>query len=343
MNCNHNDFTLFMESKVREVISQAIPVLSSKKIEDIRLIRKREGKFIWQVFLSPKNTLPESVFVKAIRPKKKNLSEIMLYEKNPEYLRCFFPTVYGVVKKHGFYWLLLEELKQLFLPAITLDDFKKPIEFMASLHMKFYSNTSVIGNKQINWAPHFKKQWQRRMNRFKLYRQLKKYAQSSKTMRILKEDGPYIKNIIKNSRKILNPLLDTPHSLIHGCFDYIHIYLDENGNFRLIDWENFSFAPVTLDLVYLIEKSIDHGINDTVSVSQFRNGCLNYYCAVMKNCGINIEEIKFRKLYNLTVAFKIITQFIFEELKKIEKDKFSNYNFYRDQLFALDESLNLTG
>jgi len=350
MNCKHNNLTLFMESKIREVLTQAVnkvPVLSSKNIEDICLIRARKGKFIWQIFLSAKNTMLKCIFIKAIKPKKKNLPEIMLYGKNPQCLRFFIPTVYGVIKKYGFYWLLLEELKQLPSVDISLENFKKPIELMASLHSKFYSNSSAVKNEQVNWAPCFKREWQTKMNGFRLLMLLAKYMRCVKTMPILKKDIVFLKAVVKNSKKTFSPILYAPHSLIHGCFEYHHVCAISDNielkELRLIDWENIAFSPVTLDLVYLIEKSVDCGINDTVSISKFRNECLNYYCAVMKNYNTDIAREKFQKLYNLTFAFKIITQFIFEELKKMKKGKSSNYNFYRDQLFALDESLNLTG
>ncbi|MBU0533479.1 MAG: hypothetical protein KJ887_01580 [Candidatus Omnitrophica bacterium] len=345
MRCNSDKLTLFMESKVREIISKTIEkisVLSPGKIEDVCLIRSRKGKFIWHIALSG----GKKIFVKAVKPCSKNLSEIKLYGKNPEYLRSFLPTVYGVIKKYGYCWILLEELKQLPSANISFEDFKKPIEFMAFLHAKFYSNSSVINNKEIDWAPCFKRQWQNKMNSIRFIMLFAKYMWYFETRPILQKDAVFLKTVIKNSKETFSSLLDAPHSLIHGCFEYHHLYTIQQDSIelkelRLIDWENVSFAPITLDLVYLIEKSIDCGINDTMTLSKFRNECLNYYCSVMKNYSIDIEETKFRNLYNLTFAFKIITHFIFEELKKIKKGNSSNYNFYRNQLFVLDESLNL--
>ncbi len=329
------------EAKTREITNCVIsknPLLSGRKIESVDLIRKRQGKFICKIILSPNDIAPQCIFVKVVKPGRENLSEIVLYTRNPVCLSAFFPAVYGVVKKYGFYWILLEGLKQFPCSAASFETFKKPIELMVSLHSKFYS----YGNEDIRWIPHFKKEWQRRTNKFRLLMQFKKYKHYFQTKRILEKDGVLFKNIIMNSRKIFSPLLDATYSLNHGCFDCSHIYLDERAGFRLIDWANLSFAPVTLDLVYLIEKSIDCGISDTIDILEFRNKCLNYYCNVMKNYGMDTVEVEFKKLYDLTLLFKIITQFLFEEFKKMEKGKPSNYNFYMNQFLVLTKSLKLT-
>jgi len=349
MNYRHDNFTVFMESKVREIINCVVgktAVLSAGKTQDVYLVRSRRGKFIWKILLSDGNS-SKNIFVKAIKPERKNLSEIKLYDKNPSCLHSFYPIVYGVIKKYGFYWVFLEGLRQLSSVNISFEDFKKPIEFMASLHAKFYSDSSISRNEYINWVPRFKRQWQRDINTFKLMARLRKYAPFFKMMGVCERDVILLKSAVRNSGKTFKPLLNAPHSLIHGCFEIHHLYavLEDNelDNMRLIDWANISFAPVTLDLIYLIEKSVDWIKSDAMDISRFRQECLQHYCSVMKHYGVEIELDKFQKLYNLSFAFKIITRFIFEEFKKMKKGKSSNYNFYRDQLFKLNESLNLTG
>ncbi|MDD5454560.1 MAG: hypothetical protein PHW62_03580 [Candidatus Ratteibacteria bacterium] len=335
-----------MESKIREITNHVInrnPLLSGRKIGNVCVIRKRRGKFIWKISLSPDNVFPRYILVKAVEPKKKNMAEIMLYKMNPEYLRSFFPAVYGIIKKYGFYWMFLEWLEKFPAADISLENFKKPIEFMASLHSGFYSNNSAIGDKRINWVPRFESKWRRKTNKLRLILQYRKYKQCPRTKQVLAKDDVLFENIIRNLQEILHPLAACPRSLIHGCFDYSHIYIDRNNGLRLIDWENFSFAPVTLDAIYLIEKSIENIKSSAANTSKFREECLNYYFDVMKTYGLEIDRLKFKKLYNITLLFKIITQFIFEELKKIKQGKPSNYSFYRDQLFTLREYLNLAG
>ncbi len=332
--------------RMREAVKSSLeenPFLLCKNIENIRLIRARTGKLIAKISLCDKTQKPEYIFVKAIKPNKKNLIETILYKKPPPYLKPFLPIIYDVRQRYGFYWFLLEELNMLSSPTISMESFKGHIELIARLHSKFYTENSIMKNKEITWIPHFLKGCNKQVNTTRLNRKFMKNIKHPGTAKVLGEDVSLLREAIHKSNKVLSLLKNIPHSLAHGCFEYHHVGLSSRGEnpgeMRIIDWANASFAPITLDLVYLIEKSIDHGINDYEYISSHRNNCLNYYCQVMKNYDVNIEENELRNWYNLTCFSKIIGQFIWEELNKIRSGKTSNYTFYRNQLHILRGSL----
>ena len=318
---------------------QSSPSLLGGNIENIYLIRARNGKFIWKISLSGESPIPSRILIKTVEPKRKNMNEIILYKNTPTALKSFLPVIYDVKKQYGFYWILLEELNMLDSPVISIESFRKPIELMASLHAKFYTVKPAIKDKGIAWIPYFLNN--AKLSRIRLNRELKKNIKDPLTFKILGKDVPLLKEAIQKSSKIPNLLKSISHSLVHGCFEYHHVGISlRTEEMKIIDWANVSFAPVTLDLVYLIEKSIDHDIDDYEHVSSHRSNCLDCYSKAMKAHNIDIKGSDLRNWYNLVYFSKIIGQFIWEELNKVRKGKDSNYDFYINQLRILTESTN---
>lgn len=308
-------------------------VFGGKKIETLQFVRVREGRFIWKVRLSSLLLPSEQLFIKAIPPHKKNILEIILYKKNPLSLQSFFPAIYHVGKKYGFYWLVMEELKPLPAPELCKSDFEERIQLIAALHAKNYNENAVLTNKEIDWVPRFQKEWNKRMNKLWLMLQLRKYMRNPKTSKVLTEDYSFLKKMIYILPSVLKPLLNVPHTVIHGCLTAHHFLASSNDSrLKLIDWATLSFAPFTIDLVDLIERGIREYASEETQVSSFRENCISFYLECLNKQGLNINKGDLKRWYEITLQFKIVGEIIWIELKKISKGETSKYSWYRNQL-----------
>lgn len=328
-----------MTSRMEKILAPLLDsggVLGGKKIETLRFVRVREGRFIWEVQLSSLLLPPEHVFVKAIPPHKKNIPEIILYKKKPPSLQTFFPTIYQVSKKYGFYWLVMEELKPLPIPQLCKSGFANLLQLVAVLHAKHYSKDGILTNGEMSWVPHFQREWNKRMNKLWLILQLRKYMRRPKTSEILAKDQSFLKKIISISPTTLRSLLSFPHTVIHGCLTPHHFLTSsDNSQLKLIDWAMLCFAPFTVDLVDLIERGIREYAQEESQASQFRENCLSSYCEYLNRQGCNVNRHDLERWYEITLLFKIVGELIWKELKKINIGEPSKYYWYRDRLSNL--------
>lgn len=310
------------------------PWIWGGEVKHVQLIKRHENRVIWKASISFPS-YPEQIIIKAIRPINRNRLEIKLYKINPYILRSFLPEIYDVKRNQHLYWFLMEKLEPTPTPKMSMEFFKKPIELLASLHSKFYSKFHIIRDPKLNWVSDFKRENSRRMDERWLTHQIQKNRRYPKVYGFLRENEKLCREVFSQANEALETLMPIPYSIIHGEPVYHHILYSAAKkncqNMKLIDWSNISFAPVTFDLYFLIDKTFYHkvnpeerfeedyilkGINKNKELISFRNDCLRHYCKVIKNHGTNINEEEFQNWYNLTYTFKTTRYLFWKNFKK---------------------------